>query len=171
MTYTHFTLTKLSYGPLISAHAFIAGIFFGYFMSVAIFPHDETVPKIFQEITSHLEEIIPYKVTIEHIGSTSIVRLGGKGVIDVLIIADQKKILYEIGKLLKSTGFDHNAELKHAEDRYFASGDFQYNNSNLHIHIHLTYRLSQAHKEIIVFRNYLRTHPNDAIKYYELKKN
>lgn len=103
-------------------------------------------------------------------GSTAVEGLGGKGIIDVLIITKRQQQLAEIADVLRNNGFSHNPNPKHAEDRFFVSGPYRYNETDLHIHIHITFHNSRAHKDMLTFRDVLRLHLGEANRYYELKK-
>ena len=87
-----------------------------------------------------------------------------------MIITGRRQQLAEIADILRDNGFSHNPETKHAEDRFFVSGPYRYNETDLHTHIHITFHNSGAHKDMVAFRDYLRLHPEEANTYYELKK-
>jgi len=139
-------------------------------LAVRIVPYDSKAPEIFEETKQFICNIIPYPVEIEHIGSTAVVGLGGKGIIDILIITKRQQQLAEIAEILRNNGFSHNPEAKHAEDRFFVSGPYRYNEKELHIHIHITFSGSKEHKDKLLFRSYLRRHPEETETYFELKK-
>lgn len=118
-------------------------------MKVKILPYDKEAPKIFDDFKKFLKGIIPYEIEIEieHIGSTAVPGLGGKNVIDVMIITEKEN-----------------------HEKLFASGEYKYKGKERHMHIHITYQGSNEHVDKILFRDYLRNHPEEAKKYYELKK-
>ncbi|MFB0522818.1 MAG: GrpB family protein [Candidatus Bathyarchaeia archaeon] len=138
--------------------------------AVEIVPYDSRAPEIFESVKKFIANIISYEVEIEHVGSTAVTGLGGKGIIDILIITKRRQQLVEIADILRNNGFSHNPESKHAEDRFFVSGSYRYEGTDLHIHIHITFQNSGAHKDMVAFRDYLRLHPEEAEAYYELKK-
>lgn len=137
--------------------------------AVKILPYDEEAPKIFEEIKRFVCNAIPYKIGVEHIGSTAVPGLGGKGIIDVLIIA-KKGDMQKIVEILESKGFRYNPGGGSPPERLFVSGPFRYRGRDLHIHIHITYFGSKEHIDKILFRDYLRRHQEEARRYYELKK-
>jgi GrpB-like predicted nucleotidyltransferase (UPF0157 family) len=138
-------------------------------LAVKIIPYDDKAPAIFGKIKQSICNIIPYKFEIEHIGSTSVVGLGGKGIIDVLIITGQE-YMRKIVDLLVASGYKYNPEAINIEEKPFVSGPFKYNENELHIHIHITFHGSKYHKNMLLFRDYLREHPEEAKTYYALKK-
>ena len=138
-------------------------------MRVEILPYDKEAPKIFEDFRKFLQKIIPYEITIEHIGSTAVHGVGGKNVIDVMIITE-KENMKKVLEILESKGFRHNPGADVKPEKIFASGEYEYKGKEGHIHIHITYHGSNEHVDKILFRDYLRNHPEEARRYYELKK-
>lgn len=137
--------------------------------SVKISDYNNNAPKIFKEIKQYLLDTIPYKIEIEHIGSTAVPGLGGKGIIDILIIT-KRKYMQKIKELLVSLGFKFNPEINTNPEKLFISGPYRYKEKELHIHIHITFKGSNEHIDKLTFRDYLRKNPEEPKNYYELKK-
>jgi len=133
-----------------------------------IVPYSSKYPQIFQAIKGHILDLIPYKIEVEHIGSTAVPGLGGRNIIDILILT-KRGHLEKIVKLLEDEGFKRKPQSS-SEEKIFVSGPFKYNNERIHVHIHITFLGSEEHTEKILFRDYLIKHPNEAKKYYRLKK-
>jgi GrpB-like predicted nucleotidyltransferase (UPF0157 family) len=64
-----------------------------------IVPYSSKHPQIFQAIRSHILEVISSKIEVEHVGSTAVPGLGGRKIIDVLILTEREH-LEETAKLL-----------------------------------------------------------------------
>jgi len=139
-------------------------------LAVKILPYESKAPEIFKGIRRFIYDVIPYKIEVEHIGSTAVPGLGGKGIIDILIVTQHQYQLPEIAEILRNKGFNHNPEPRHAEDRFFVSGPYRYKGEELHIHIHITFSGSKEYKDKLLFRDYLRQHIEEARTYFELKK-
>ena len=137
--------------------------------AVRILPYDRKAPEIYDEIEKFIYSVIPYQVEVEHIGSTAIVGLGGKGIIDILIITNRAYML-KVVELLESKGYKHNPQAGTIPERLFVSGPYRYKERELHIHIHITFSGSKEHKDKLLFRDYLRRYPEEAETYFELKK-
>lgn len=139
--------------------------------TVKIIPYDSEAPAIFEKIKCSISNVIPdeIKIDIEHVGSTSVVGLGGKGIIDVLIITGQE-YMQKIVDLLVANGYEYNPQAIIIEEKPFVSGPFKYNENGVHIHIHITFHGSKYHKNMLLFRDYFREHPEEAKTYYKLKK-
>jgi GrpB-like predicted nucleotidyltransferase (UPF0157 family) len=123
-------------------------------------------PNLFSVIKNELEKIFNKKaIKIEHIGSTSIIEMKAKPVIDVLIVVENVNDLSkELGKM-KSLGYiihenliDVNSFLceKKIEDRKI---------ENIHI-----FQEGSAHIDrLLNTRDFLRTHPTRVKQYNDLK--
>lgn len=71
---------------------------------LAIVPYNDENSKIFERLKQYLCEVIPYEIEVEHIGSTSVPGLGGRDIIDVLILIE-KRLMSRVVSLLESKGF------------------------------------------------------------------
>ena len=105
---------------------------------------------------------------IEHVGSTAIPDLGGKGILDIVVGVSESK-LAEAKKKLEKAGYEFREKASHPE-RLFFRIDHPYKNRKRRIHIHLTKLNSQDWKEIIGFRDYLLKHPEAVEQYVKIKK-
>jgi GrpB-like predicted nucleotidyltransferase (UPF0157 family) len=105
---------------------------------------------------------------IEHVGSTAISDLGGKGILDVVVGVSKSK-LAEAKKKLEKAGYEFREKASYPE-RLFFRIDYPYKNRKRRIHIHLTKFNGQDWKEIIGFRDYLLKHPDAVEQYVKIKK-
>lgn len=138
-------------------------------VAVKIEPYDSQAPEIFEEIKQFISKLIPHKIEVEHIGSTAVSGLGGKGIIDVLIITKPERMQKTV-ELLESKGYKHNPSADVIPERLFVSGPYKYKEKELHIHLHITFFGSKEHKDKILFRDYLRQHTKETETYFRLKK-
>jgi GrpB-like predicted nucleotidyltransferase (UPF0157 family) len=123
--------------------------------------------KLFEKEKNILMCLIPEPKKIEHVGSTSVPGLGGKGIIDILIIIDRKKMSATMKKL-KNRGYEkmNTASSKDRISLKKIKGIF----FKKRFHIHLTYPKSKTQKETIKFRNRLLKNEKIRISYINLKK-
>ncbi len=140
-----------------------------YEEEIPIVPWPEDAPEVFGCLCEIINETLPFAARIEHIGSTSVPGLAGKGIIDALVICGEGQA-EEAALLLRQAGFDHNAEIQHAEDRWYASGDVDFHGEPRHVHIHITFTGSAAERDHLGFPAYLRSHPEEAARYESLKR-
>ena len=105
---------------------------------------------------------------IEHVGSTAIPDLGGKGILDIMVGVSKSKFA-EAKKKLEEAGYEFREKASYPE-RLFFRRDYPYKNRKRRIHIHLTKFNGQDWKEIISFRDYLLKHPDAVEQYVKIKK-
>jgi len=105
---------------------------------------------------------------IEHVGSTAIPGLGGKGILDIVVGVSKSKF-GEAKKKLEKAGYEFREKASYPE-RLFFRIDYPYKNIKRRIHIHLTNFNGQDWKEIIDFRDYLLKHPDAVEQYIKIKK-
>jgi len=129
--------------------------------------YDKRFPKLFLKEKKRLLKILPTDSEIEHVGSTSVPGLGGKGIIDV-IIGINKKDISNVKKLLEENKYNW---IKNAGDRnrIFFQKDYGFLFKR-RVHLHLTNKRSIIWKKHIALRNFLRVNKKIAKKYEELKK-
>lgn len=103
-------------------------------------------------------------VRIDHIGSTSILNLAAKPIIDIQISVNSLEPL-ELFKLpLEELGYEYRKNNPEKTKRYFKEKP---GNKRTHIHVR---KLGSWHEQFpLLFRDYLRTHSFDT-KLYEKEK-
>lgn len=138
-------------------------------LAVRILPYDSKAPEIFEEIRRFIYNMIPNQIEVEHIGSTAVPGLGGKGIIDILIIT-KKEYMQRIVEILESKGYKFDPQAGTPTERLFVSGLYKRCGKELHVHIHITFSGSKEHRDKLFFRDYLRKYPHEAQRYYKLKK-
>lgn len=116
----------------------------------------------------NIAKVLGSTAKIEHIGSTVIPGLGGKGILDIVVGVLKPKIK-ETKKKLEKTGYEF-CEKAGSLERLFFWIDYPYKNRKRRVHIHLTKLNSQDWKGIISFRDYLLKHPDAVEQYIEIKK-
>jgi len=130
-----------------------------------LFPYNKKFAVIFQKQKEKLTMLLGNQ-EIHHIGSTAVLGLGGKGIIDIMIALKDWKGGKEIIKKLKTIGFTHI----HPKDkgRIFISQppETKYGGT----HIHLVKKGNRQYKDLLFFRDYLTKHKKEAQKYFALKK-
>ncbi len=105
---------------------------------------------------------------IEHVGSTAIPDLGGKGILDIVVGVSKSKFA-EAKKKLEKAGYEFREKASYPE-RLFFRIDYPYKNRKRRVHIHLTKFKGQDWKEMIGFRNYLLKHHDAVEQYVKIKK-
>jgi GrpB-like predicted nucleotidyltransferase (UPF0157 family) len=105
---------------------------------------------------------------IEHVGSTSVPGLGAKPIIDLMIGLHRLEDAVECIPRLQALNYRYVPEFEAAipERRFFRKGPDE---ARTH-HIHMVERSSEFWCEHVLFRDYLRVHPQDAAEYLRLKR-
>jgi GrpB-like predicted nucleotidyltransferase (UPF0157 family) len=104
-------------------------------------------------------------VSIEHVGSTSVKGLAAKPVIDIDVVIDDT--FDEVKLLLEGMGYCHEGDLGiPGRDAFKYEG-------KPHLMMHHLYVCKRDNEELhrhIIFRNYLREHPDVRDRYGAVKK-
>jgi GrpB-like predicted nucleotidyltransferase (UPF0157 family) len=124
--------------------------------------YNPNFPYLFDQEKNRLAQFLSGDYQIEHIGSTAVFGLGGKG-IEMETVSQQAQKAGYIFRPFAST-----------ETRLFLRTEYPEDFSEEQsFHLHVTFPESADWKEAIAFRDYLdylRTHPEDLRRYAEIKK-
>lgn len=132
-------------------------------------PYSTLFPELFLKEKARIAPHINLDAIIEHIGSTAVPGLGGKGIIDIGIAVDRKEI-ESVSLALQAIGYKFRPVFSTADRLYFITYLPDAEEPNRRYHIHLTYLENKEWKEFLGFRNYLIDHPNDLKEYADLKE-
>jgi GrpB-like predicted nucleotidyltransferase (UPF0157 family) len=103
---------------------------------------------------------------IEHVGSTAVRGLGAKPIIDIdVVVATIEDVPAAIARL-ESVGYRHVGDLGIAGREAFESPD---NDGPLHF-LYVVVDGTPAYLDHVEFRDWLRTHPADAARYEQRKR-
>ena len=92
---------------------------------------------MFEKERRKLVKILPKSSKIEHVGSTSIPGLGGKGIIDIAVSISKKDLKKTMSRLEK-LGFEYHPSHPANDKRIFMQKVIKENEKERGIHIHLT---------------------------------
>ncbi len=125
-------------------------------------------PFLFRKEKKKLDKLFP-DAKIEHVGSTSIPGLGGKGIIDILI-GLKKSNWKKTKKVLLNRGYSFMKNIVGDKDRISFMRDYGFWLFKRRVHIHVTFIDSNNWKEKINFRNNLLSSKKLCREYEKLKK-
>jgi len=128
--------------------------------------YNKKFPDMFRKEKAKLKNILS-KANIEHIGSTSIPNVGGKGIIDIMVSVPKKEI-NKIKKQLQREGYILKPKAGD-KDRIFFEKDYKYNGKIRRVHLHLTTNNSNVWKNAIQFRDYLIEDKGERKRYETIK--
>lgn len=132
-------------------------------------PYSKIFPELFQKEKERISPNLKEALAIEHVGSTSIPGLGGKGIIDIAISVSKEKIEHA-SQILQRLGYEYRPTFSTPDRFYFITYLADSEEGNRRYHIHLTYPSSKEWTELIGFRDYLRTHPEAVDEYATIKR-
>ena len=133
--------------------------------TVRLVPYDPTWPLEFEAEVERIERACDGRpIKLEHVGSTSIPGLSAKPVIDILAgrPGNVPGARYVIA--FKQLGYEHKGAYGIPGRNYFRKGV-----PRTH-HVHLVSWSSDLWRDHLLFRDYLRAHPEIAREYETIKR-
>jgi len=124
-------------------------------------------PTLFQQEADKIAAVIGDAVIeVEHIGSTSIPGIRAKPIIDILLIVEHFAPLDEYRERLEPLGYHIFAhkDFNQADHLFFWKGM-----PRTH-HLHIVEYATWEHQRHLLFRDYLRNHPEVAEQYEQVKR-
>ena len=135
---------------------------------VVIVDYDPRWPILYEDEKGRILDVIGHKVlAIEHIGSTAVQGLGAKPIVDIMACVRGSSDADESVPILRNIGYDDVTHQEGHPDWYYCLGK---GIQNTGYHLHLMRYMSDFSKKHLLFRDYLRTHPDVAQRYLELKR-
>jgi GrpB-like predicted nucleotidyltransferase (UPF0157 family) len=144
---------------------------------VIIVPYDPAWPAAARALAQvYAAALSDLTTAVEHVGSTSVPGLAAKPIIDINIVIASRALLPEVIERLASLGYQHQGDLGIVEREAFkgdGSDEVPRDGSGRHWPAHHLYVCAADNEELrrqILFRDWLRTHPEDADAYGALKE-
>lgn len=134
---------------------------------VVVLPYDEQWEQDFLNIESELRGALgELALRIEHVGSTSVKGLAAKPVIDIDVVIKDYTVFPAVVEALGTLGYLHEGDLGIPEREAF-----KYDGRE-HLRKHHLYVCPEGSRELrrhLVFRDWLRSHPDAAAEYGRVK--
>jgi GrpB-like predicted nucleotidyltransferase (UPF0157 family) len=146
---------------------------------VEIHPYDEGWPAAFREVAARLRrELGDLATRIDPVGSTSVEGLDSKDVIDVQISVADEPGLEGAAATLESVGWprypdigrDHRPAGSSSEERDWRKEILTEPPGSRRVNAHVRVDGRANQRYALLFRDYLRAHPNSAEAYARLKR-
>lgn len=135
--------------------------------NIIVLPYDEKWTQAFLDIKSDLDTALgDLAISIEHVGSTSVPGLAAKPIIDIDVVVRKTDLELAI-KALATIGYEHEGN-GGIEGREM----FKYSGKE-HLMDHHLYVCPEDSRELkrhVLFRDYLRSHPDAVQAYSQIKK-
>lgn len=133
---------------------------------VEIQPYDPAWPLLFGALGRQLRAALGVTaIRIDHIGSTAVPGLAAKPIVDVQISVAALEPVDAYRAPLEGLRFVFRAENPERTKRYFREAP-----GTRRTHIHVRRAGSWAEQFALLFRDYLRVHPEDRDRYAEVKR-
>ena len=133
-------------------------------------PYNPIYPSLFKNEEIRIRKILGSKIVIEHIGSSAVPNLGGKGIIDIYIITNKLKIK-KISELLeKKLDYIFHQNNGDAERLFFTYLKKNNEGQEEIYHVHLSNNQNPDFFQKTIFRDYLKSNSKMMEKYDDIKK-
>ena len=144
--------------------------------TIEIIDYDPEWPGQFDALSAAITGILGhFALRVEHVGSTSIPGLAAKPIIDLTVVIPTRELLTSVILLLNSLGYEPEGDCgipgREAFDR--ANAEVPRDGIGTIWPAHHLYVCDQDNTELarhLAFRDYLRSHPEQAIAYGNLKR-
>jgi len=134
----------------------------------SFYEYNDKYPKLFKKEERKIKKVLPNCTIVEHVGSTSVYNLGGKGIVDIAIKL-QKKDLKKFIEKLKKIGFYRVLQHKPDKNRTFLQKIIRNRGKERRVHLHLVHN-KYYFNTFTAVRDYLRIHKKEREQYAQLKK-
>lgn len=134
---------------------------------VEVVPYSPEWKTLFEKEKQLLESIFSAEVEIHHIGSTSVPELSAKPIIDIMLAADSLEQVEKATPCIEAAGYVAMGENGIPRRRYFQKHD---ENGIRKVHLHSFEKGSHQIYRHLVFRDYLRSHPEESGRYASVKE-
>ena len=134
---------------------------------VIVLPYDSAWKTAFEDIRAELDAALGnLAIAIEHVGSTSVVGMSAKPIIDIDVVIPDYTLFDDVVQRLAQIGYTHEGDLGIKDREAFKYTD------KPHLQKHHLYVCPQNSAELhrhVTFRDFLRGNP-DAVKTYSAVK-
>ena len=138
--------------------------------SIIVVDYDPMWPVLYEEERARIQALIgDYIEEIQHMGSTSVPGLGAKPIIDIMVVIRSLDLVEHTVQPLASISYEYHGEYgipgRHLFSKPAGVSSFDHTH-----HLHMIERSHPQREYHLLFRDYLRGHPEAAREYNELKK-
>lgn len=138
--------------------------------SIVISDHDPNWSTLFEQERARVQDALGARaLTVEHVGSTSVAGLAAKPIIDLLVgVADLEEARSHCVEPIKALGYAYLPEYESwlPGELFFRKGP----PGPWTHHLHMMEPSHPRWDDFVLFRDYLRTHPDVARAYATIKR-
>jgi GrpB-like predicted nucleotidyltransferase (UPF0157 family) len=132
---------------------------------ITLVEYDPQWPSLFQSRSEAIRLILGHPAQFHHIGSTAVIGLCAKPKLDIDAILLSEGSRLDATERLKEDGYRFHGDLHGAGRWTFTRDEMPYGTR-----LYLCLPDNEAHRERLLFRDYLRTHPEFSASYAALKR-
>jgi GrpB-like predicted nucleotidyltransferase (UPF0157 family) len=134
---------------------------------VRLVPYRAEWKRLFEEEAARLRSVLGEKILrVEHVGSTAVEGMEAKPLIDMMAAVESLVDARGLEAALEGMGYEHRGDGGVGGRIFFAKGP---RTRRTH-HLSLTEPTGEHWRRSLLFRDYLRAHPEVAESYGELKR-
>lgn len=127
--------------------------------------YDPGWPELFERLRERIWRAVEdVALGVEHVGSTAVPGLAAKPVVDAVVIVRHPHQLRALVDLLARIGYDHEGERGVAGRESFRPTTGPWH------HLYGVVAGSKPHRDLVLLRDYLRSHPEAAARYGARKR-
>ena len=135
---------------------------------VIVLPYDPAWKDAFEEIKGEIEAALGDLILgVAHVGSTSVEGLSAKPCIDVDVIIEDYSVLADVVRKLEAIGYSHEGDLGIRDREAFRYSDKPH---LLTHHLYVCPKYSRELHRHLTFRDFLRSNPEAAKQYGQVKE-
>ena len=123
---------------------------------------------VFTRVKNKLAPVLADGSQIHHVGSTAVLGLDGKNILDILISAKDSEHMNELRDKLVSIGYSLSLNPSSRQDYIFLASRREETGEG-DIHIHLVVADTETHDNFLIIRDYLRSRNDEADQYSKIK--
>ncbi len=135
----------------------------------ALYPYQENFPVLFEKEKKRILSHLKPSFQIEHVGSTAVPGLPGKGIIDLAMLAPDQS-LHDLEHSLVDLGYLYRAHASRNDHAFWRTDLPDPDWSIRRYHLHVYFSKNQEWKQLLRFRNRLRTDSQAKKAYIACKK-
>jgi GrpB-like predicted nucleotidyltransferase (UPF0157 family) len=131
--------------------------------------YDADWPAMFEAEANRIQSALGRAIgfSLEHFGSTAIPGLAAKPIIDILVLVGDQSQWPRLVEPIQSLGYVFWADNPRQDRMFFVKGMPPFGERRTH-HIHV--RTLADGRALILFRDYLRGHAEEVVRYASLKR-
>ena len=135
-------------------------------MPIELLPHDPEWSAVYEEAKAILSPVLgEYALDIQHVGSTAIPGISAKPVVDIAVAIEHYPLPDEVLDAVKALGYTYWGEYGIPHRHLFFRRDLPVGHN-----VHINELANGEFQKHVLFRDYMRAHPDDAREYENLKR-